>query len=128
MRILLTTDLIGGVWRYTMTLVQELVQRGHTCAVAVIGAPGDEHLAELPAGVELVSRDLRLEWMPGAGPDLEEGRNGCRPGPRWQADLVHLNHFAYAVGDYDARSWWWPTRTCGPGSWMCVGGCAGGVG
>jgi glycogen synthase len=103
MRILLTTDLVGGVWRYTMTLVQELVHRGHDCAIAVIGAPGDEHLAELPAGVELVSRELRLEWMPGAGPDLQEGAEWVSGlARRWRADLVHLNHFAHALGEYDA--------------------------
>jgi glycogen synthase len=103
MRVLLTTDLIGGVWRYTVTLVQELTARGHTCAVAVIGEPSDDHVAELPAGVEVMSRDLRLEWMPDSRADLDVGTTWVSDvARRWGAELVHLNHFAYALGDFDA--------------------------
>jgi glycogen synthase len=121
MKILISTDVIGGVWRYTMTLVRELVERGHTCAVAVIGEAHDSHLAEVPAGVEVVSRDLRLEWMRNAVADVEDGTDWLASfAQRWEADLVHLNHFAYAVGDYDApvvvvahsdmRSWYADVR------------------
>ncbi len=121
MRILLTTDLVGGVWRYTVTLVRELAARGHDCAVAVVGDPDPERAAELPPGVELMSRDLRLEWMPGAASDLEVGTewlSGLARG--WKADLVHFNHFAYAIGEYavpvvvvahtDVRSWFVDVR------------------
>jgi glycogen synthase len=121
MRILLTTDMIGGVWRYTVTLVRELVERGHTCAVAVIGDPPGDRAAELPPDVEIMTRDLRLEWMLGASPDLEVGTEWLSSlGRRWQADLVHLNHFGYAVGDFccpvlivahsDMRSWFADVR------------------
>jgi len=121
MRLLLTTDLIGGVWRYTVTLAQELADRGHTLAVAVLGQPSDAHAAELPAGVELVSQDLRLEWMPNSQPDLEQGTEWVSGfARRWGADLVHLNHYAYAVGDFgapvlvvahsDIRSWYADVR------------------
>jgi glycogen synthase len=103
MRVLVTTDLIGGVWRYTVTLVKELALRGHTCAVAVIGAPTEEHAAELPPGVEIMSRDLRLEWMPDSVADLEVGTKWISTlAQQWGADLVHLNHFAYALGQFDA--------------------------
>jgi glycogen synthase len=121
MRILFTTDMMGGVWRYTVTLVRELVERGHTCAVAVIGQPTDDQVAELPAGVEVMSRDLRLEWMRDATADLEAGTEWVSSlALRWGADLVHLNHFAYAVGDFgvpvmivahtDVRSWYVDVR------------------
>jgi glycogen synthase len=129
MRILLTTDMIGGVWRYTVTLVQELVERGHTCAVAVIGHPPGDPAAELPPGVEIMSRDLKLEWMLGAATDLETGTAWLSSlGRRWKADLVHLNHFAYAVGDFgcpvlivahsDMRSWFADVRSVeAPAGW-----------
>jgi glycogen synthase len=121
MRILVTTDVVGGVWRYTVTLVRELVERGHSCAVAVIGQPSDKLAAELPHGVELMSRDLRLEWMRDAAVDLEAGKEWVsRVASSWRADLVHLNHFAYAVGDFhvpvlvvahtDVRSWYVDVR------------------
>jgi glycogen synthase len=121
MRILFSTDVMGGVWRYTMTLVRELVERGHTCAVAVIGTPLDSHLAELPPGVELVSRELRLEWMRDSVADVEAGTEWLAAfAIRWEADLVHLNHFSYALGDFgapvlvmahsDMRSWYADVR------------------
>jgi glycogen synthase len=121
MKILLTTDVVGGVWRYTVTLVQELVERGHTCAVAVLGNPSPGQASELPPGVELMSRDLRLEWMPGAEADLAEGTRWLEDAAdRWGAELVHLNHYAYAAGDFsapvlvvahsDIRSWFVDVR------------------
>jgi glycogen synthase len=121
MRILVTTDVIGGVWRSTITLVRELTARGHTCAVAVVGQPSDEQTSELPAGVEIMSRDLRLEWMRHATEDIEAGIEWVsQAAARWRADLVHLNHFAYALGDYsmpvvvvahtDIRSWYVDVR------------------
>lgn len=121
MRIFFTTDVIGGVWRYTVTLVRELVDRGHSCAIAVIGSPSDAQLAELPAGVEVASRELKLEWMLEAGPDLAAGTEWVAAvARRWGADVVHLNHYAYAVGDFgapvvvvahsDMRSWFSDVR------------------
>jgi glycogen synthase len=121
MRILLTTDLVGGVWRYTVTLVHELHARGHACAVAVLGRPTGDHAAELPPDVELVSRELRLEWMPDPAVDLAAGTEWLVGlARRWRADVVHLNHFAYAIGDYgvpvlvvahmDMRSWYADVR------------------
>jgi glycogen synthase len=129
MRILLSTDVMGGVWRYTVTLVEELVERGHICAVAVLGEPSDGHAAELPPGVELMSRDLRLDWMPDAEADLAAGTDWLVDvATRWRAELVHLNHFAYAVGHYpapvlvvahsDVRSWFVDVRGLeAPGRW-----------
>jgi glycogen synthase len=121
MRILFSTDLIGGVWRYTVTLVRELRARGHACAVAVLGAPSEAHAAELPPGTELIARDLKLEWMPDPDPDLAVGTEWLAGfARRWKADVVHLNHYAYAVGDYgvpvlivahsDIRSWFADVR------------------
>ncbi|MFW5952422.1 MAG: glycosyltransferase family 4 protein [Gemmatimonadota bacterium] len=103
MRILLSTDIVGGVWRYTVTLVKELVERGHACAVAVLGAPDSERLAQLPPEVDVLNRDLRLEWMAGgledaaAGTAWLEGVAGS-----WRPDIVHLNQFAHATGSYPA--------------------------
>lgn len=121
MRILITTDVVGGVWRYTVTLTRELVDRGHTCAVAVVGDPDDDRLLELPASVHVTSRDLKLEWMQDPWDDLVTGTKwlvdeACR----WRPDVVHLNQFAYALGDFpaptlivahsDIRSWFVDVR------------------
>lgn len=48
MRVLLTTDAVGGVWQYTTELAQALSARGVECVVAVLGpAPGDDQRAAL---------------------------------------------------------------------------------
>lgn len=103
MRILLTTDVVGGVWRYTVTLVRELTDRGHACAVAILGDPDEGKLAELPEGVETFSSRFSLEWMPGGVAEVEPATEWLveRAG-EWRPDVVHLNQFAYAVGDYAA--------------------------
>lgn len=103
MRILLTTDVVGGVWGYTLTLVRELVDRGHDCAVAVLGEPTEERLATLPEEVEKFQRHLRLEWMPGGLEDVGLGTAWLvETAAEWGADVVHLNQFAYSAGDYTA--------------------------
>ena len=51
MRVLLTTDAVGGVWQYTTELAQALSARGVECVVAVLGpAPSeDQRRALAPA-------------------------------------------------------------------------------
>lgn len=116
MRIFLSTDVVGGVWRYTVTLAHELVDRGHSCAVAILGEPGPARLEELPETVDVFSRKLRLEWMAGGMEDVDEGTRWLSETARgWRPDVVHLSQFAYAVGDFgapvlvvahsDIRSW-----------------------
>jgi glycogen(starch) synthase len=103
MRILITTDVLGGVWRYTITLVRELVRDGHTCAIAVIGSPDAERLESVPDGVEVFHEDLRLEWMPDGMEDVAAGTAWLEALARdWSPDLIHLNQFAYAVGSFAA--------------------------
>ena len=103
MRIFLTTDVVGGVWRYTATLASALTERGHDCAVAIVGRAERERLEELPSQVEVVQRDLRLEWMENGVQDVPAGTEWIADAARrWGADLVHLNQFAYAAGEFEA--------------------------
>ncbi|MBB4634570.1 glycosyltransferase family 4 protein [Longimicrobium terrae] len=117
MKILLSTDTVGGVWDYTVTLARELDAAGHEVLVAVIGEPRDERLAVLPAGVQVVWRQYRLEWMADAAGDVEAAGEWLRGlAEVWSADIVHLNQIAYAVHDFpapvlvvvhsDVLSWW----------------------
>ena len=103
MRILLTTDVVGGVWRYTVTLVQELTARGHECAVAVVGNAGEDRRSERPEDVAVFERDLRLEWMPDGLEDVDAGTEWLLELTReWGPDVVHLNQLTYATGAFDA--------------------------
>lgn len=129
MRILLTTDTIGGVWQYSQALIRELLERGHACALAVFGTLGEERARSLPPEVDVVYRDLKLEWMPDVGDDLRRGTAWLEEfAARWRPDVVHLNQFAYAVGRFDApvlvtahsdvRSWYADVRgTEAPREW-----------
>jgi glycosyltransferase involved in cell wall biosynthesis len=63
--LLLTTDAVGGVWRYTMDLAAGLSERGVDCVVAVLGpAPDAAQSAEANAirGVTLVRTGQPLDW------------------------------------------------------------------
>jgi glycogen(starch) synthase len=117
MKILLTTDTVGGVWDHTVTLARELDAVGHEVLVAVIGEPRDERLAALPAGVQVVWRAYRLEWMQDAADDVRAaGEWLAGLAGVWSPDIVHLNQIAYAVHPFgapvlvgvhsDVISWW----------------------
>jgi glycogen synthase len=117
MRILLTTDTVGGVWDHSVTLARELDAAGHEVLLAVIGEPRDERLARIPAGVQVVWRAYRLEWMQDAADDVREASEWLKGlATVWEADVVHLNQMAYAAAGFraptlvavhsDVLSWW----------------------
>jgi glycosyltransferase involved in cell wall biosynthesis len=91
MRILMTIDAVGGVWRYAMDLGAELAARGHELLFAGLGPrPAPEQAAEAPG--ELVWGDAPLDWMAEdadalapVGPWLAELAADCG------ADLIHVN-------------------------------------
>jgi glycosyltransferase involved in cell wall biosynthesis len=64
-RLLLTTDAVGGIWRYTLDLASGLSERGIDCVIAVLGPPPDAaQSAEATAirGVTLVRTGQPLDW------------------------------------------------------------------
>src|SRR5690606_1744882 len=63
MRLLLTTDTVGGVWDYSLTLARALEAEGHALLLAVIGTPSDDQLASLPEGIAIECRNHALEWL-----------------------------------------------------------------
>lgn len=128
MRILISTDAIGGVWQYTATLTRGLAADGHSVLVAVFGDPRSEQLASLPKEITVEHRDLKLEWMADPEADLREGARWLADlASRWRADLVHLNQMTYAgltnftaptltVVHSDVHSWYLAVREREPGS------------
>ncbi len=64
-RLLITTDAVGGVWRYAIDLANGLTARGVSCVLAVLGpAAGPDQRAEAEAvpGLHLVQTGLPLDW------------------------------------------------------------------
>jgi glycogen(starch) synthase len=128
-KVLLSTDTVGGVWDYTVTLARQLDALGCEVLIAAIGEPRDERLAHVPVGVQVTSRSYRLEWMEGAAGDVREAAQWLRElSQLWAADVVHLNQLAYAafgfpapvvtVAHSDVLSWWTQVRgTQAPPEW-----------
>jgi len=61
-RILLTTDAVGGIWRYTLDLAHGLAERGMTPVIAVLGPAPDTSQRAEAAPFELIETGLALDW------------------------------------------------------------------
>jgi glycosyltransferase involved in cell wall biosynthesis len=120
MRILITTDVVGGVWSYTEELVDALVARGHEAHLAVLGGqPSPAQWAWLVArpAVKATVLPYPLEWLPEPEPGLSESLERLvRLVDRVRPDVVHLNQYFYGAYDFgapclvvahsDVVSWW----------------------
>ncbi len=110
MRVLLTTDAVGGVWQYTTELAQALTARGVECVVAVLGpAPSEDQRAALASPVlarnpgflrsqahggpiTLVETGLPLDWTcADAAPVLAAGKAIAMLAKQHAVDLIHYN-------------------------------------
>lgn len=116
MRILMSTDVIGGVFTYTAELARALERAGDEVAVATLGgSPRPDQRARLPGRV--YESSFALEWMPSADREVEasavwlaELESELRP------DVVHLCSFAHGaaplraprvvIGHSCVCSWW----------------------
>lgn len=125
-RILMTTDAVGGVFTYVVSLARELWKLGVASAVASMGPRlGPEQRAALDAipGVLTFESDHALEWMdePWAGVDAA-GKWLLGLARELQPDVVHLNGYALA-----ALPWPAPTivvaHSCVVSWWRAVFGC-----
>jgi CDP-paratose 2-epimerase len=102
LRLLMTTDAVGGVWTYALDLAGALASHGVRTTLAVLGPPpGRAEVAEAEAipSLELIETGLPLDWtakeaaeVSGAGAALADLARRCR------ADLIHLNSPALAAG------------------------------
>jgi glycosyltransferase involved in cell wall biosynthesis len=115
-RVLMTTDAVGGVWRYSADLAQELAARGVEVKIASLGpAPSAKQQQEI--GRLVSAREYALEWMPEPWADVDRSIAWLEELAReFAPDVVHLNGYAYADAEYGApkivvahscvRSWW----------------------
>ncbi len=100
LRVLMTLDAVGGVWRYAMDLGKGLRARGHRVVFAGLGPrPSGAQRAEAAAIGPLEWGEAPLDWM---GPD----ESAIAPVAPWidalvrrhRPDLLHLNLPSQAVG------------------------------
>jgi glycosyltransferase involved in cell wall biosynthesis len=102
MRILLTTDTIGGVWTFTKELTDGLLSFGHEVALVSLGrlpspsqqAWSDAARKEYGSGFRYDTLETPLEWME----TNEDSYMGAEPAllqiaREWKPEVVHVNQF-----------------------------------
>ena len=117
--VLMTADAVGGVWRYSIDLGTALAQRGIRTTLAVMGpTPEVAQRREADrAGIALVDRPYRLEWMDDPWADVDRAGKWLLALERTlHPDVIHLNGYSHAALSWYApvvvvahscvRSWW----------------------
>ena len=120
MKILMTTDTVGGVWVYSLELCRALAQydvQVHLVALGAWPSPAQQVEAEKISNVTFYKSDYKLEWMEDPWEDVEQSR-------KWinciyqtiQPDVVHLNNYAHVEEEWTApvvtvfhscvQTWW----------------------
>jgi glycosyltransferase involved in cell wall biosynthesis len=105
MRLMMTTDTVGGVWTYATTLAHALGGWGFEILLVTLGprpTVAQKEMLRESRGVSLIESDLQLEWQDPAGADVCHaaavlGAIADRFGP----DLIHLNSFREAMFDWN---------------------------
>jgi glycogen synthase len=96
--VLLTTDLVGGVWDFSVALASALDAR--VTLLALGNATAQHRLAASRAGADFIAAPLKLEWMRDAEHDVLRTRQLVSRVIRdVRADVVHANQFAAACAD-----------------------------
>lgn len=100
MRVLMTTDAVGGVWSYALQLVRALEPLDVRVDLAVMGPPpsaAQRAQLELSGSVRLHEGPYRLEWMRDPWTDVERAGEWLQRLERdVRPDVVHLNGYAHA--------------------------------
>lgn len=102
--ILMTADVVGGVWQYATDLAAALTQAGEQVVLAILGpaASADQLRTAQQAGCTVHDTGLPLDWLcDNPAPVREAATQLARLAATVGADLVHCNHPAYAgVADW----------------------------
>jgi glycosyltransferase involved in cell wall biosynthesis len=101
MRLMMTTDAVGGVWIFSVALARALSQAGVEITLVNIGPkPADAQRDMLKGhrGVSLIETDLLLEWQDPAGHDIVKAAAVLGAlADRLAPDLIHFNGFRDAA-------------------------------
>ena len=108
MRVLLTTDTVGGVWTYTRELTEGLLERG--CFVALVSFGRDPSADQVSWATSMLDKyqDLfcyvpsrvPLEWMEQNARSFADGTALLEQVARnFKPDLLHANQFCFGATD-----------------------------
>jgi Glycosyl transferase 4-like domain len=101
-KVMMTTDAVGGVWTYSTGLASELAATGMEVHLVTLGPPpgADKRAMLRHSRVRLVESHLALEWQDAGGDDLPNARRFLEDlEDAIQPDIVHLNSFREATFD-----------------------------
>ena len=129
-RILMTTDTVGGVWRYSTDLIRSFQGRNIRVLLATMGPlPSEEQREQIRSlpGATLAESAFALEWMPDPWAEVEAAGQWLRElAVDFGADLIHLNGYAHgnlpwerpviSVAHSCVYSWWRSVHECPPTS------------
>lgn len=119
MKILMTTDTVGGVWHYAMDLISCLPARQAEVVLVAMGPEPDrgqqDQLDKL--NVKFYHRPYKLEWMNNPWEDVEMANQWIKDICRQEKpDLLHFNSYPQAALKWDVPvilvahscvvSWW----------------------
>jgi glycosyltransferase involved in cell wall biosynthesis len=132
MKLLMTTDTIGGVWTFSIDLIKALQAFDIKILVASLGRlPSGDQVMEIEKfpNVEFKPSDFKLEWMEDPWIDLEKAKDWISEiSTEFKPDIVHLNSFSFDPDLFEApviltghscvASWWEQVKNESlPGSW-----------
>jgi glycosyltransferase involved in cell wall biosynthesis len=109
MRLLITTDTVGGVWTFTKELARGLLYHGHAVALVSFGrmpSPAQQNVCDLyleqwPDRFLYVPSDAPLEWMTNNNQAFPEAALLLAKVAReFGAQLLHSNQFCFGALEY----------------------------
>jgi glycogen(starch) synthase len=124
LRVLMTSDAVGGVWSYSLALAAALADKRVEVCLATMGPLPTQAQREAAAGspnTRLASIDAKLEWMPEPWVDVRRAGGWLLDlAADWRPDIVHLNGYAHAALTWQkpvlvaahscVASWWRAVR------------------
>lgn len=108
MRLLITTDTVGGVWRFGIELVEGLLEAGESVSLVSFGrVPSRSQLLECERLTDRWNRTFHytaseapLEWMQHNGRSYQEGLEVLEQAVHaFRTELLHSNQYCYAAAD-----------------------------
>ncbi len=128
LKILMTSDAVGGVWQYSVDLICGLDANAEVLLVTFGPRPSTEQKKQLKGfpQVRLCESDYALEWMSDPWRDVDAaGEWLLSLQSAFGADVIHLNGYAHAalpwrrptvvVAHSCVYSWWRAVHHCAPG-------------
>jgi glycosyltransferase involved in cell wall biosynthesis len=122
LRLLLTTDAVGGVWAYSVELARALRPFGIDTIIAVMGPSPDAKQREEVADVPLIDTGLPLEWLDTNADEIRKaGTEIARLADCEKADIiqtssaalladVEVSHPCVAMQHSCVATWWAAVR------------------